>query len=155
MVISVGLSSCSHQGGCPLGAVLDISQALLCLCRSRTLRTWAEALDPDPAEHFHLCGNPWEVTARSKSQRSYYWTCRCTWILDASNKTSSTKGHSLARDVQAQPVEVVTGDSVVPSELSWCLPLSCTEPAVLPQETSWKLAWQSILSMCRIKCCCT
>lgn len=144
MVFSVGLSSCSHQGGCPLGAVLDISQVLLCLCRRRTLRTSAEELDPGAAEHFHLCGSPWEGTARSRSQRSSYWTCRGIWILGASNKTWSTKSCSLARDVQAQPVEVVTGDSVVPSQLSWCLPLSCTGPALLPQQTSWKLAWQSI-----------
>lgn len=92
------------------------------------------------AEHFYFFGNPWEVTARSRSQRSRYWTCRCTWILDASNKTLSTKGHSLARGVQAQPVGVVRGDGVVPSQLSWCLPLSCTGPAVLPQETNWELA---------------
>lgn len=36
VVISVGLSSCSPQDGCPLGAVLDTLEVLLCLCRKKT-----------------------------------------------------------------------------------------------------------------------
>lgn len=86
-------------GWLSFGRALDILQVLLCLCRRTSWRTQAEEPNPGAAEHFEFCGNPCEVTARSKSQRSCYWACRGTWVVNSSDKTSSTKDHSLAREM--------------------------------------------------------
>lgn len=140
VAVSVGLSSCGRQDGCPLEAGIG------CGCfrapveggpkwRRQTVVIWSASFSVG-------------ITGRWQQDRnlgSCYWTCRCTWILDTSNwkpQVQRVHGHFLARGVKALPLEVVRGDDVLVSLAPWCLCLGCPGPAVLPGRLMGSCAWK-------------